>query len=104
MKYTNPAYPWFNTGRKWVLRDNKMVPTAHAADMLGISKAELITTIEFLKIKLFIDDVTVGARLFSSYIMVEDFPAILRHRRWKDEDIQEAMQQFEDVKNRPTRG
>jgi hypothetical protein len=80
-----------------------MVPTAHVADMLGISKIELNSITEFLKIKLFVDDVPAGARAYASYIMVDDFPAILKHRGWKTEDIQEAMQQFEDVKNRPSK-
>lgn len=100
MKYTNPAYPWFDTGRRWALRDNKMVPTAHAAAMLGLSKAELDTIIETLEIKPFTDNITAGAGVYAAYIMIEDFPAIMRHKGCKTEAIEAAMQQFEDVKNR----
>jgi hypothetical protein len=77
-----------------------MVPTAHAAAMLGLSKAELDTIIETLEIKPFTDNITAGAGLYAAYIMIEDFPAIMRHKGCKTEAIEAAMQQFEDVKNR----
>lgn len=100
MQYVVPAYPWFDMGRKWVLRDGKMVPTKHAAGMMGISKPELQLIMQELKIEPVFPDPVAGSRSYDSYLLTTDFPTILRHRGKSEEVIEAAMQQFEDVKNR----
>lgn len=101
-----PVYPWRDCDAKWVLVNNEYIPSAHAMQMLGLSKDAFFAACGALFVKFYKNSEVASTPIgcsYSSYIHIKSFPAIMKHIGLSDEMIEEGMKTFQHVAAR-TRG
>lgn len=103
IKYFDPYHPWVNhPGKQWILINNGYVPLIHVSDMTGLSITKLLLKCGALGLKIYEWPEICNKRphpSHDSYLSIESLPPILRTLEgWKEEDIEEGMRNFEDLK------
>lgn len=49
LKRFYPVYPWHNSHKRWAMLHNEYIPTAHVAEMIGMTKDDLLLKCTQLK-------------------------------------------------------
>lgn len=111
MKTFYPFYPWQGLDKRWEMKDDKVIPEVHVAEMLGVTRKTLDDCCKRLGIQYFREE-NVPRRVHAHWIFIHDLPSILRDLitrhilppTWKESDIEERMRGLKEIQDRPRNG